>query len=61
MRGKYRDTLLQTGSKNPYSYYLDTEERLQNLIWKHFVGRDTGVVLCECDDCVRNAVGLMDV
>ena len=47
--------------KKDLSYYLDTEERLQNLIWKNFAGRDTGVVLCGCDDCVRNAVGLMDV
>ena len=23
---------------------------------KDLKGRDTGVVLCECDDCVRNAV-----
>ena len=23
-------------------------------------GRDTGVVLCECDDCVRNAVALVE-
>jgi len=30
-------------------------------ICKDLKGRDTGVVLCECDDCVRNAVGLMDV
>ena len=23
-------------------------------------GRDTGVVLCECDDCIRNAVTLVE-
>ena len=27
---------------------------------KDLKGRDTGVVLCECDDCVRNAVEIAE-
>ena len=27
---------------------------------KDLKGRDTGVVLCECDDCVRNAVMILE-
>lgn len=27
---------------------------------KDLKGRDTGVVLCECDDCVRNAVTILE-
>lgn len=29
-------------------------------ICKELKGRDTGVVLCECDDCVRHAVELLE-
>ncbi len=29
-------------------------------ICKDLKGRDTGVVLCECDDCVRNAVMIVE-
>ena len=29
-------------------------------ICKDLKGKDTGVVLCECDDCVRNAVEIME-
>ena len=29
-------------------------------ICKDLKGRDTGIVLCECDDCVRNAVELTE-
>ena len=29
-------------------------------ICKDLKGRDTGIVMCECDDCVRNAVGLLE-
>lgn len=29
-------------------------------ICKDLKGRDTGVVLCECDNCVRNAVRALD-
>ena len=27
---------------------------------KDLKGRDTGIVLCECDDCVRNAVAIAE-
>ena len=27
---------------------------------KDLKGRDTGIVLCECDDCVRNAVKIIE-
>ena len=27
---------------------------------KDLKGRDTGVVICECDDCVRNAVKIIE-
>ena len=29
-------------------------------ICKELKGRDTGIVLCECDDCVRNAVEITE-
>ncbi len=29
-------------------------------ICKDLKGRDTGKILCECDDCVRNAVEIID-
>ncbi len=29
-------------------------------ICKELKGRETGVVLCECDDCVRNAVKIVE-
>lgn len=29
-------------------------------ICKDLKGRDTGIVLCECDDCVRNAAALVE-
>lgn len=29
-------------------------------ICKDLKGRDTGTVLCECDDCVRNAVAVLE-
>ena len=29
-------------------------------VCKDLKGRDTGVVLCECDDCVRNAVEIAE-
>lgn len=32
------------------------ETMCKATICKDLKGRDTGVVLCECDDCVRNAV-----
>ena len=32
------------------------EQKSGATVCKDLKGRDTGVVLCECDDCVRNAV-----
>ncbi|MCR5272013.1 MAG: C-GCAxxG-C-C family protein [Lachnospiraceae bacterium] len=32
------------------------EDKCGATICKDLKGRDTGVVVCECDDCVRNAV-----
>ena len=34
-------------------------EKCGASICKDLKGRDTGVVLCECDDCVRNAVEII--
>ena len=31
-------------------------QRCGSVLCKELKGRDTGVVLCPCDDCVRNAV-----
>ena len=35
-------------------------EKCGALICKDLKGIDTGVVLCECDDCVRNAVSILE-
>ena len=36
------------------------ETMCKATICKDLKGRDTGVVLCECDDCVRNAVEIAE-
>lgn len=36
-------------------------EKCGASICKELKGKDTGIVLCECDDCVRNAVELMEM
>ncbi len=36
------------------------QEKCGAIVCKDLKGRDTGVVLCECDDCVRNAVGVLE-
>ncbi|MCR4901536.1 MAG: C-GCAxxG-C-C family protein [Butyrivibrio sp.] len=36
------------------------KEKSGATICKDLKGRDTGVVLCECDDCVRNAVEILE-
>lgn len=36
--------------------YHDFSDRCGASICKELKGRDTGVVVCDCDDCVRNAV-----
>ncbi|MBR1391135.1 MAG: C_GCAxxG_C_C family protein [Lachnospiraceae bacterium] len=35
-------------------------EKCGASICKDLKGRDTGVALCECDDCVRNAVSILE-
>lgn len=32
----------------------------QAVLCKDLKGRDTGTVICECDDCVRNAVRISE-
>ena len=36
------------------------EAKCGATLCKDLKGRDTGVVLCECDDCVRNAVEILE-
>ena len=36
------------------------ESMCKATICKDLKGKDTGVVLCECDDCVRNAVEIVE-
>ena len=36
------------------------ESMCKATICKDLKGKDTGVVLCECDDCVRNAAEIME-
>ena len=36
------------------------QEKCGATICKDLKGRDTGVVLCACDDCIRNAVSILE-
>ena len=36
--------------------YEIQKEKCGATLCKDLKGRDTGVILCECDDCVRNAI-----
>ena len=36
------------------------EEECKATVCKDLKGKDTGVVLCECDDCVRSAVEIAE-
>ena len=38
----------------------DFNDRCGATICKELKGVETGVVLCECDDCVRNAVAVLE-
>ncbi len=40
--------------------HRDFEDMCGATLCKDLKGRDTGVVICECDDCVRNAVELVE-
>ena len=46
--------------RNAASVLHQFEDMCHATICKDLKGRDTGVVLCECDDCVRNAVVIME-
>ena len=35
-------------------------EQCGATICKDLKGRDTGVVLCACDDCIRSAIGILE-
>lgn len=36
------------------------QEKCGATICKDLKGRDTGIVLCSCDDCIRNAVSILE-
>ena len=40
--------------------YKAFTEKCGASICKELKGRETGIVLCECDDCVRNAVCVLE-
>lgn len=40
--------------------HRDFSEKCGASICRELKGRDTGRVLCECDDCVRNAVEIVE-
>ncbi len=42
------------------SLHREFSKRCGASLCKDLKGRDTGVVVCECDDCVRNAVEILE-
>ncbi|MCR5101692.1 MAG: C-GCAxxG-C-C family protein [Butyrivibrio sp.] len=46
--------------RNAASLHKAFNEKCGATICKDLKGRDTGVVLCECDNCVRNAVTVLE-
>ena len=54
---KYADKPILSDAKALYQAFA---EKCGASICKELKGRDTGVVLCECDDCVRNAAELAE-
>lgn len=46
--------------KDAGSVLREFEGKCGATICKDLKGRDTGVVMCECDDCVRNAVEIAE-
>ena len=46
--------------RNARALYQTFTERCGASVCKDLKGRDTGIVLCECDDCVRCAVELAE-
>ena len=54
---KYEGKPVLRTARELYQAFVD---KCGASICKDLKGRDTGVVLCECDDCVRNAVLLVE-
>ena len=54
---KYTGKPILSDAKALYQAFT---EKCGASICKELKGRDTGVVLCECDDCVRNAAALVE-
>lgn len=55
--------LLKEGKGSPVAAreILDKFKKYSGAtLCKDLKGRDTGVVLCECDDCIRNAIRAFD-
>lgn len=52
---KYSGKPVMTDAKRLYQAF---EEKCGASICKDLKGKDTGIVLCECDDCVGIAAGL---
>lgn len=46
--------------RNAREMYEEFTNKCGASICKDLKGRDTGIVICECDDCVRNAVELVE-
>lgn len=46
--------------KDAAELYKKFNEKCGATLCKDLKGRDTGKVLCECDDCVRNAVEMCE-
>lgn len=46
--------------KDAAALYKAFKEKCGSAICKEIKGVDTGKVLCSCDDCVRNAVGILE-
>ena len=46
--------------RNAADIHRQFSEMCGASLCKDLKGRDTGVVICECDDCVRNAVKIIE-
>ena len=54
---KYQDKPVLKDAAVLYRSFMD---KCGAALCKDLKGRDTGTVLCECDDCVRNAVEVLE-
>ena len=56
--------LLKHHGKSVYPEASVLNERFRELcgstVCKEIKGRDTGKILCSCEDCVKNAVGILE-